>query len=431
MGINTQLSDTTDLKTLRRNVAVFLTDSAGFGSALGFMGYSTVVPNLVILLTNSEPLVGLVNMLWTGMWLLPQLAAGRWMANRPRKLPVLVGSAIFGRSTVALFAIALALGLDPTVLFALMLVMVLVFRSVDGVSAVAWFDIISKALPPNLRGRVLGWTQAGAFVLQFGASFAVTWALSTAGPAFPGNYALLFGLASIGLLVSTVSLVFIREPHGEVANNASGQMNMGAHARHILTHDAAFRQSSIVRVLSGGIALAIPFYAVHAIKYLNLPENLLGVFLAAQTIGGVISALVLGPVSERHGSRIVIRITLLLALIPPALGVLLNLIGPGGGAILTVGNVLIFAAIGATDGSFLLGFLQYIMEIAPAVERTAYTGLANTIGGFTVVASLIGGVLLAATSYPVLFIAAALGPAIGLFVAWTLPKSGGDEGMKG
>jgi hypothetical protein len=346
------------------------------------------------------------------------------MANRPRKLPVLVGSAIFGRSTVALFAIALALRLDPTVLFVMMLVMVLVFRGVDGVSAVAWFDIISKTLPPNIRGRVLGWTQAGAFVLQFGASFAVTWALSTAGPSFPSNYALLFGLASIGLLVSTVSLMFIREPHGEVSNNVSGQMNMGAHARHILSHDAAFRQSSVARVLSGGIALAIPFYAVHAIKYLHLPADLLGVFLAAQTIGGVVSALITGAVSERYGSRIVIRITMCLALVPPVLGVLLNLIGPGGGALLTVGNILIFAAIGATDGSFLLGFLQYIMEIAPAVERTAYTGLANTIGGVTVVASLIGGVLLHATSYPVLFIAAALGPAIGLIVAWTLPKSG-------
>ncbi len=331
---------------------------------------------------------------------------------------------MIGRSTVLLFAIALALRLDPTVLFGLMLVMVVVFRGFDAVSAVAWFDIVSKSLPLNIRGRILGWTQAVAFVLQFGTSFAVTWALSTAGPSFPGNYALLIGLSSVGLLVSFVALLFIREPHGEVADNVSGQMNMGAHARHILSHDRAFRQSSIARVLAGGIALAIPFYAVHAIKYLHLPEGLLGGLLAAQTIGGVISALVLGPISERYGSRIVIRITLCLALIPPALGVLLNLIGPGGGALLTVGNVLIFAAIGATDGSFLLGFLQYIMEIAPAVERTAYTGLANTIGGVTVVASLIGGVLLQATSYPVLFIAAALGPAIGLAVVWRLPASG-------
>lgn len=410
-------------KCLRRNVSALLVDSGAFGGALGFMGYSTVMPNLVILLTNSEPLVGFINMLWSGLWLLPQLAAGRWMANRPHKKPVILVAALISRASVLVFAIGLALNLDRMVLFALLALMVVVFRGFDAVAAVAWFDIISKVLPPNLRGRILGWTQAAAFVLQFVASLAVTWALSAAGPVFPQNYALLIGLSSLGLLVSFVALSFLREPPGDVSNNVSGQLNMRAHARHILAHDRAFRQSSIARVLAGGVALAIPFYAVHAIKYLNLPENLLGGLLAAQTIGGVISALMLGPISERCGSHIVIRITLLLAMAPPALGVLLNLIGPGGGAVLTLGNILIFAAIGATDGSFLLGFLQYIMEIAPDVERTAYTGLANTIGGVTVVASLLGGILLQATSYPVLFIAAAAGPAVGLIVAWRLPKA--------
>ncbi|HZY41186.1 MAG TPA: MFS transporter, partial [Anaerolineae bacterium] len=373
MEINSPQLDISDQKSLKRNVIALMTDSGGFGGALGFMGYSTVVPNLVILLTNSEPLVGLINMLWMGMWLLPQLAAGRWMANRPRKKPALLVSAMIGRSSVLVFAIALMLNLDRMVLFALMLLMVIVFRGFDAVSAVAWFDIVSKVLPPNIRGRVLGWTQAVAFVLQFLASFMVTWALGTAGPVFPQNYALLIGLSALGLLISCLALLFLREPPGDVSNNVSGQLNMGAHARHILKHDRAFRQSSIARVLVGGIALAIPFYVVHAIKYLNLPANLLGVFLAAQTIGGIVSALITGAVSERYGSRIVIRLTLVLAMVPPALGVLLNLIGPGGGAVLTIGNILIFAAIGATDGSFLLGFLQYIMEIAPAVERTAYT----------------------------------------------------------
>jgi MFS family permease len=419
--INNQQSTIRNPKFLRRNVSALLVDNGAFGGALGFMGYSTVVPNLVILLTNSEPLVGLINMLWSGMWLLPQLAAGRWMANRPRKKPVILVAALISRAPVLVFAIALALNLDRWVLFALLALMVIAFRGFDSIAAVAWFDIVSKVLPPNLRGQVLGWTQAVSFVVQFLASLAVTWALSTAGPAFPQNYALLIGLSSLALLISLAALSFLRESPGEVSNNVSGQLTMRAHARHILTRDRAFRQSSIARVLLGGVALAIPFYAVHAIKYLNLPESLLGGLLAAQTIGGVIGALVLGQVSTRCGSHLVIRITLLLAMVPPALGVLLNLIGPGGGAVLTLGNLLIFAAIGAVDGALLLGFLQYILEIAPDVERTAYTGLANTIGGVTVVASLLGGLLLQATSYPVLFIAAALGPAVGLIVAWKLP----------
>ena len=210
--------------------------------------------------------------------------------------------------------------------------------------------------------RVLGWTQAIAFVVQFGVSFLVTWGLSSAAPTFPQNYALLFGLAALGLLISVGALTFFKEPVGEVSNNVSRQLNMSAHARHILKNDRAFRQSAIVRVLIGGVMLAIPFYSVHAIKHLGLPDDLLGVFLAAQTIGGVVSALVTGAISERYGARIVIRITLFSALVPPILGILLNLIGPQGGAILIIGNILIFAALGAGDGSFLLGFLQYIID---------------------------------------------------------------------
>ncbi|MFN8596093.1 MAG: MFS transporter [Anaerolineae bacterium] len=420
--IQTPKSDPPDRKALRQNVIAMLTDSGAFGGALGFMGYSTVMPALVFQLTSSEPLVGLINTLWTGMWLLPQLPAGRWMADRPRKKPILLVTAVIARVPVLLFALALALNLDRMLLFALLTLMVLMFRGGDSVTAVAWFDSISKMLPPNIRGRILGWTQAIAFVLQFGVSFLVTWGLSASAPAFPQNYALLFGLAGLGLMVSTCALLFFIEPPGDVSNNVSGQLNISAHARHILKNDRAFRQSSIARLLIGINALALPFYAVHAIKYLGLPEDLLGAFLAAQTIGGVVSALITGSISERYGARIVIRMTMLLAMIPPVLGILLNLIGPQGGGVLIVGNVLIFAAMGATDGSFLLGFLQYIIEIAPPVERTAYTGLANTIGGLTVIASLLGGILLQATSYPVLFIAAVLGPVLGLLVAWGLPK---------
>ena len=274
--ISNQPAAGTDRQALRRNVVAMIVDSGAFGGALGFIGYSTVLPSLVITLTHSEPLVGLINALYTGMWLLPQLPAGRWMANRPRKKPVLLASAVVARSPMLLLALALALNLDRAVLFILLTTTIIVFRGLDGVSAVAWFDIISKMLPLNLRGRVLGWSQAAAFVLQFGASFLVAWSLSAAGPAFPGNYALLVGLAALGLIISTIALLFYGEPPGDVSNNVSGQLSMSAHAKHILKNDRAFRQSSIARVLSGGIALAIPFYSVHAITRTGLARGFAG-----------------------------------------------------------------------------------------------------------------------------------------------------------
>jgi hypothetical protein len=83
---------------------------------------------------------------------------------------------------------------------------------------------------------------------------------------------------------------------------------------------------------------------------------------------------------------------------------------------------LIFAAMGATDGSFLLGFLQHVLDISPPGQRTAYTGLSNTIGGLTVIAPTIGGLLLQATSFPALFIVTMQAPLAGLLVVLRIPK---------
>jgi len=425
--IKDQRSDITHRSVLRRNVLALITDSGSFGGALGFMGYSTVMPRMVLDLTASEPLVGLITTIWNGAWLLPQLFVGRWMANRPHKKPILLKSALIGRSGIGLFAIALVLNLDKSWLFILLAAALALFRGLDAVSAVAWFDIISKVLPPNVRGRVLGWTQTAAFLMQFGASFVVVWALSGAGPSFPMSYALLMGLAAVLLMVSFGGLLFLIEPPGDVANNVSGRLNVGAHVQHIFKTDRAFRLNAIGRLLIGGIGLATPFYVVQATEVLNVPKDSVGLFLAAQTIGGVVSSLILGSISQRRGSHIVIRATMLLALIPPAIALLLNLFARQDVTLATIGSVVIFAAMGATDGSFLLGFLQHVLEIAPPAERTAYTGLANTIGGLTVIAPTIGGVLLQATSFPVLFIVTILFPIAGLVVAWMMPSVKHEE----
>ncbi len=412
----------TDRQTLRRNVAALLTDSASFGMAMGFMGYTTVLPALAAALTNnSEPLVGLITTLWVGVWLLPQLPFGRWMAGRTRKKPVLIGSSIIGRSFILLFTLALAARFDQSILFVLLAVAVIIFRGGDSMSAVAWFDIISKVLPSNLRGRVLGAAQSGAFILEFGASFVVAWALGSNGPAFPLNYAVLFGAASIGLLVSTLALLFLIEPHADVSDNVSAQLNISDHTRHILKSDQSFRQISVARLLIGITALATPFYVLHATRYLGVAKDSIGLFLAAQTIGGVISSVALGALNERRGSTVVVPISMLLAMVPPILAVILHVVGVGNIDLAKAGYILLFAAIGATDASFLLGFLTFVLDIAPPSERTAYTGLANTIGGLLVIAPTIGGLVLRYTSYPVLFIAAGIGPVIGLLVALRLP----------
>jgi MFS family permease len=193
---------------------------------------------------------------------------------------------------------------------------------------------------------------------------------------------------------------------------------------HILKSDRPFRLNSIARLLVGCVGLATPFYVVQATQVLKVPEGSIGLFLAAQTVGGVLSSLILGPISMRKGSPYVIRVTMMLALLTPLMALLLNLYVGNNPALATLGTMLIFFLLGAGDGSFLLGFLQHVLDIAPPGERTAYTGLSNTIGGLTVIAPTIGGLLLQTTSFPVLFLVTMLFPLAGLVVATRIPRPG-------
>jgi len=67
--------------------------------------------------------------------------------------------------------------------------------------------------------------------------------------------------------------------------------------------------------------------------------------------------------------------------------------------------------------------MNYILELAPPAQRPTYMGLSNTLGGVLVVVPMLGGWLLQATSYPVLFAAAAVGPAVAWGIALGLPAS--------
>src|SRR5512137_1607755 len=108
------------MRSLQRNTAASLVDSGGFGAALGFIGYSTVLPTMALALTKSEPYVGLLTTLWSGMWLLPQLPAGRRLAGRPYNKPVLVKAAFFSRIALLAMTLALLLTVNHVVLAVLL-----------------------------------------------------------------------------------------------------------------------------------------------------------------------------------------------------------------------------------------------------------------------------------------------------------------------
>jgi MFS-type transporter involved in bile tolerance (Atg22 family) len=175
--------------------------------------------------------------------------------------------------------------------------------------------------------------------------------------------------------------------------------------------------------LSGLAALASPFYVLYATDRLGLAQETIGLFIIAQTVGGLAGSFGFGALAERRGSSAVIRFSTAIAVTGPLAALALYFAQSARGASgLAIAFTWVFIVLGAVASSIMLGFRNYILDLAPAGHRPTYMGLSNTLGGLLVIVPMLGGWLLQATSYPVLFAAAAVGPVVAWVMAMGLPS---------
>ena len=140
----------------RWNYTAFLLDYVFFGIAFSFFSPHSTLPAFVGQLTDSPLLIGLSNTVFTGCWLLPQLAFARLIGDRPRKARYMRGG-LSGRLLLGVIAAALWLGLgrDPGLMLAIFFVCLGLWAASDGATSVAWFDILARAVPMKARGRLM------------------------------------------------------------------------------------------------------------------------------------------------------------------------------------------------------------------------------------------------------------------------------------
>ena len=79
-----------------------------------------------------------------------------------------------------------------------------------------------------------------------------------------------------------------------------------------------------------------------------------------------------------------------------------------------------FVCIGAALSSNMLGFINFVLELAPAAERVTYIGLTNTLSGVLLIAPIVGATLVQLFSFNGLFVATALALAASLMLSFGL-----------
>jgi len=389
----------------RRNFAAFTGDYIGFALGMVFASRTTILPEFAGQLTESKIVVGLLNTVADGAWLLPQIFFANWLTGKRRKKPYIILGASMGRPFFLIYAVALGIGLhrEPGLALALLFGVLFIFLSTDALAAVAWFDVLGKAIPERRRGRLIGGGQLISGLLSIGAGVLITALLGDAGPAFPINYAIIFGIAGGWFMFSLFSCSLIIEPEEAVETARLAWRDYWPQLVETLRRDRAFVRLIAVRLLAGCDGLALGFYILFATQKLGLPPATVGVFTAAQTVGRILASVGLGALAEQAGSHRVIRVATGVATTAPVVALALLVSRPLPSTVAILVFAWVFVVIGVVINAAMLGNFNYILELAPVDQRPTYIGLFNTVSGGLIVLPAVGGWLLQATSYGVLF----------------------------
>jgi MFS family permease len=413
----------------RWNFVAFIVDYAFFSIAIAFANPSSVLPAFVGQFTRSAPIIGLVSTVWNGCWLIPQVVAARAINDKPRKKPYLM-IGLSGRVAFWIIALALWLGLArrPAAILPLFFVCIGLFTTPDGLASVAWFDMLARAIPVKRRGRLMGIAQIISGFAGLGVGAAISLILDSPHIPFPTDYALIFTLAGVAFIPSIVALTLLREAGTETPQTDTGKRGRDGWLTP-LREDPTFRRLMTCRILVGMVSLVTPFYVVHATDVLNLPVAVVGSFVGAQQVAGAAFGALLGLVSDRRGPISTIRVGSAIAVAGPLFALLAHV---ADGGLLSRAYPFVYVALAAYQSTTMLGFYNYLLEIAPDRVRPSYVGLGNTILGVLTLAPTLGGWLLQATSYTVLFGVTAGLVSLGVLIALGLKpaieeKPGGGQ----
>jgi MFS family permease len=419
----------------RRNFALGILNGVFFNTAGSFVSSNLVLPGLVRLLQGSNILVSALSALEQGGWLLPQLLVGTRIQDRPRKLPIYQVSAVargvlFGAMVLL---IALAGQISHVATLGAFLLLYGLYNLGAGWAAVPFQEVVAKTIPPRWRGRYFGLRQmGGGLVTLFLVSPVVGLVLGAGSPwPFPQNYTLLFGLASIGVVVGLITFSMVAEPPSAEVRKS------GPLVAQLRLLPALWRGSRDLRlflahkVLSRLAAVALPFYILYAQESLQVPKEMTGDYMAI--ISGVVllSNLLWSYLSDRRGNRRLLRLGAGLFAAAPALALFLPWLG-GLLGLSTRANAylfgLVFVLSGMGDTCLGIGVGNYILELLPERDRPAGLGLVNTVAGVASLLAIPGGGLPDLVGYPALFLLASILGLASFVLAWPLMEPRRDPG---
>jgi MFS family permease len=400
-------------RNYRFNFTVNVLDGTAFWLGLSFIATRTILPLYVSHLTDSTLAIGLLAMIVSTGWLLPQLFTANWVQRLPVKKVVVVRVGLFAER-LPVFLLILSAWLatrSETLALVTFFIFITWFIVGSGTIAVGWQDMMAKVFPTERRGRFFGVTNFGGTAAGILGAAAAVYVLDEY--PFPYGYIICFAAAAIFIFISWVFVAQTREPAQVSKAKPISQREYLSRLPSILRDDPNFRRfvlSQVVIVVGG---MAVGFLTVYAVQRWNLPDGQAAAFTISMLVGQAISNLIFGWLADRKGHKLVLELSALCG----ALAVGLASVAPS-----SAWFYLVFALAGASAAGLMLSGIMIVFEFCEPEIRPTYIGLNNTvIGVFAPLTPLLGGWLAITIGYQALFVISFIIGLAGLaLLRWTV-----------
>ena len=380
-------------RNLSRNYAAHV-----FHGLLGQTGFRlvnapTFLPAYVLLLSGSEFVVGLARSIqYLGMFLSPLIAANL-IEHRRRVLPI--GFLTGGLMRLQVLGLALAgLFLAPETAVQAICFFLFLFGFFMGMQGVIFSYLMSKVIPVERRGRLLGLRNAlagitAAIVAYLGGDLLVE--QNFLGDGYAATFLLAFVLTSLGLGM----LLFVREPQPPEVRPPSQLFQRLRELPALFRADRAYTYYFLCRALATMGRMATPFYIVYARDTIGLTGTTIGILSTAFVAANSVSNLGWGVMADRTGFRQVFVVTIVLW-IASVLGMIVSTS--------LAGFVLAFVGIGAGMGGFQMAAQNMVLEFGSREDLPIRIAVANSAQeAVGAIGPLLGGLLAVAFGLDIVF----------------------------
>lgn len=397
--------------TMRKNYAKGVFNGAVFGMGEAASSPGLVLSLLIRQLGGSLTLVGLLPVIQSAGYLLPQLIVGGRVQSLTHKLPVYRRFAALRIVAQAAMVTACFVAgmIDSTWALIAILVSYALFNFGGGVTTLSFQDVVAKIVPATQRGRFFGTRQllSGLLAFMVGGPL-VRWVLSADSPfVFPYNFAVISGFSLICYALAMSVFATVNEPPAQhVVPRMSFRDTLNA-APQMLRNNHDYRQFIVVRLFLLLGRMAEPFFIIYVTEQLGLPASTAGLFVASSAVAAAISNAIWGRLGDSRGKQWLLRITGGVAMIPPLMMLIAPTISTLNSSLLIGWLLLLSLAAGTSADGIGIASMTYLLEVAPPEQRPLYMGLANTILGVGALIPVFGGILVSSFGYQMAFVVAA------------------------